>query len=31
MFMRGPVTIRVGQTQMAIGFGMARRILVEVD
>jgi ferrous iron transport protein A len=31
MFMRGPVTIRMGQTQMAIGFGMARRILVDVD
>ena len=31
MFMRGPVTVRVGQTQLAIGFGMARRILVEVD
>lgn len=31
MFMRGPVTIRMSQTQMAIGFGMARRIFVEVD
>lgn len=28
-FMRGPVTIQVGNTQMAIGFGMARRIIVE--
>ncbi len=31
MFMRGPVTVRMGQTQIAIGFGMANRILVEVD
>ena len=29
-FMRGPVTIRIGNTQVAIGFGMARRIIVEV-
>ena len=27
--MRGPITIRVGNTQVAIGFGMARRIIVE--
>jgi len=27
--MRGPITIRVGNTQVAIGFGMARRIMVE--
>ena len=27
--MRGPITIRVGNTQVAIGFGMARRIVVE--
>ncbi len=31
MFMRGPVTLQVGQAQVAIGFGMARRIVVEVD
>jgi len=31
MFMRGPVTVRVGQTQLALGFGMARRILVKLD
>ena len=30
-FMRGPVTIVVDRTQVAIGFGMARRILVEVE
>lgn len=31
MFFRGPVTLRVDNTQVAIGFGMANRILVEVD
>ena len=30
-FMRGPVTIEVDRAQMAIGFGMANRILVEVE
>ncbi len=30
MFMRGPVTVRVGGTEIAIGFGMASRIIVEV-
>jgi len=29
MFMRGPVTIQVGTAQVAIGFGMANRIIVE--
>ena len=31
MFFRGPVTLRVDNAQVAIGFGMANRILVEVD
>ncbi|MFC1897818.1 ferrous iron transport protein A [Chloroflexota bacterium] len=31
MIMRGPVTIQVDRTQVAIGFGMAKRIIVEVD
>ena len=30
MFMRGPVTIQVGTAQLAIGFGMANRIMVEL-
>ncbi len=30
MFMRGPVTIQVGNAQVAIGFGMAKRIIVEL-
>jgi ferrous iron transport protein A len=29
MFMRGPVTIQVGNAEVAIGFGMARRVIVE--
>lgn len=31
MFMRGPVTLQVNQSQVAIGFGMAGKILVEMD
>jgi len=31
MFMRGPVTIQLGGSQVAIGFGMARRIIIEPD
>ena len=28
---RGPVMLRVNNTQVAVGFGMARRIIVETD
>jgi len=28
-FLKGPVTIRVGNAQVALGYGMASRILVE--
>lgn len=28
--MRGPIIVRVGTTQIAIGFGMAARVIVEV-
>lgn len=28
--MRGPITIQVGNTQVAIGYGMARRIFVKI-
>jgi ferrous iron transport protein A len=31
MVMRGPVTIEIDRTQVALGFGMARRILVQLD
>ena len=31
MFMRGPVTIEVDRAQVAIGFGMANRLIVELD
>ncbi|MFC2067010.1 ferrous iron transport protein A [Chloroflexota bacterium] len=31
MIMRGPVTIQSGQTRLAIGFGMAGKIIVESE
>jgi len=31
MLMRGPVTIQVDRAQVAIGFGMAKKITVELD
>ena len=31
MLMRGPVTIQIGNTQLAIGFGMAKRIIVGLE
>ena len=31
MLFRGPVTLKVDHAQIAIGFGMANKILVEVD
>ena len=31
MFMRGPITVQVGNAQVAIGFGMAKRIIVNLD
>ena len=30
MFMRGPVTIQVDRTQVAVGLGMAKKIIVEL-
>jgi ferrous iron transport protein A len=30
MFMRGPVTVQVGNGRVAIGFGMAKRIVVNL-
>jgi ferrous iron transport protein A len=30
VFMRGPVTIQVGNGQVAIGYGMAKRIVVDL-
>jgi ferrous iron transport protein A len=29
--MRGPVTVRLDNSQVAIGFGMARKIIVELE
>ena len=31
MFMRGPITVQSGGAQVAIGFGMAIRIIVEPE
>ena len=31
MLMRGPVTVQVDRAQVAIGFGMARRIIVDLS
>lgn len=31
LFMKGPVVISVGNTEVAVGYGMASRIMVEVD
>jgi len=31
MLMRGPVTIQSGHTQLALGFGMANKIIVELE
>lgn len=30
MLMRGPVIVEVGHTRVALGYGMARKIIVEV-
>jgi Fe2+ transport system protein FeoA len=29
--MRGPITIRIDNSQIAIGFGMARKIILQVE
>ena len=31
MLMRGPVTVRSGSTRVAIGFGMANKIIVKLE
>ena len=31
MMMRGPVTVRMGHTRLAIGAGMANKIIVALD
>ncbi|NQT07360.1 MAG: ferrous iron transport protein A [Candidatus Omnitrophica bacterium] len=30
-FWRGPQTVNIGKLQIAVGFGMARKIIIEVD
>jgi len=29
--MRGPITLKAGNTEVAIGYGMARRVFVELE
>jgi ferrous iron transport protein A len=31
MLMAGPIVVRVGNTEIALGFGMAQKIIVEVN
>jgi ferrous iron transport protein A len=31
MFMRGPVTVEVDRARVAVGFGMASKIIIELD
>lgn len=31
LILRGPVVVEVGNTQVAIGYGMAKRIVVEIE
>lgn len=31
MFLRGPVTVKAGRTQIALGHGMAKKIMVKED
>ncbi|UCD86165.1 MAG: ferrous iron transport protein A [Deltaproteobacteria bacterium] len=31
MLMAGPVVVKVGNTEIALGFGMAQKIIVEVN
>ena len=30
-FLRGPQTVKIGSSQVAIGFGMAKKILVKIE
>ncbi|PIS28730.1 ferrous iron transport protein A [Candidatus Saganbacteria bacterium CG08_land_8_20_14_0_20_45_16] len=31
MFLRGPITIEIGQTRLGIGHGLAAKVIVEPD
>jgi len=31
MLMRGPITIQLDNTQIALGFGMANKIIIEIE
>jgi len=30
MFMRGPITVKVGHTQLSLGYGMATKVMIGV-
>ena len=30
-FLRGPVTVQVGNARVALGFGMAAKVMLEID
>ena len=30
-FMRGPITVRIDNYQVALGFGMARKVIIRVE
>ena len=30
-YMRGPVTVRLGNAQIALGFGMASKVILDVE
>ncbi|MFH1387486.1 MAG: FeoA family protein [bacterium] len=30
-FMRGPITVKVGQVSLALGYGMANKVMVKID
>ena len=30
-FMRGPITVKVGQVSLALGYGMASKVMVKTD
>lgn len=30
-FMRGPITVKVGQTSLALGHGLAHKVMVDIE
>ena len=31
MFLKGPITIEIGQTRLGLGHGLAAKVIVEID